>query len=534
MKGKLLILLIFFLVVWLYRPTLNAYFVSDDYEWWRLVRNLNFFDSLRLFLPSIWGGIVHPQFQYYRPLVAWTIWFNTVILPMTPLAFHLTNLAIHLANIGLVIIIGSLIFGSSQAAILSGILFAVFPYQREAVNYSVSGRYNLLMTSFYLLAVLFLFYFARSGKSRYLLFSGLAFFLSLLSLESAITFPLSVALILFTTGEKTLTLFKRYRFYFLVLSFIVLAYFLLRNLALRLVGPPLIPGYMADMKIAGVFKLYLVGLAVLAVGRFISELKRGKKIPWPLGQGRFIIRKKRSLLVLVGKSRLILLYLSIGIFILPTALIPTQERHLYLPSVGMALFAGGALAAWFSFVADKWLKVGLAVVIFLVLGGSSFFVYRRNQEWGEAAGIAREISVQLSGVVKRVKPGQGILVVNIPDNLNGVYIYRVHEKEAVEFISRTVPPKMIFTPKTIGIQSDAQLIDPTSLALTSSQGFFLFRPQKDEQEKLVIRVPEYTAIQKNANTLQISLNQENFDVGKDEIYVYKNGRLIPIQPKKND
>lgn len=55
--GSLAVLGIWGLTVFLYHRTFNAYFVSEDYEWWTRVRDLGWFDSFRLFLPSKLGGI---------------------------------------------------------------------------------------------------------------------------------------------------------------------------------------------------------------------------------------------------------------------------------------------------------------------------------------------------------------------------------------------------------------------------------------------------------------------------------------------
>ncbi|HXG67634.1 MAG TPA: hypothetical protein VNO70_21200 [Blastocatellia bacterium] len=102
--------------------------------------------------------------------------------------FHLTNILLHAVNTLLVFFLTRRLTGYLMAGMLAALIFAVHPIQTDAVTY-VSGRRDLLFTSFYLSGF---FCYLRYRKSRSLLhlalFLGL-WALGLMSKEMAATLP---------------------------------------------------------------------------------------------------------------------------------------------------------------------------------------------------------------------------------------------------------------------------------------------------------------------------------------------------------
>lgn len=501
------------LTFFLYHRTLNAYFIGDDYEWWQLVKNLNFSQSLRLFLPANWDGIVHPEFGYYRPLVAWTIWLNTVPLPMTPLVFHSTSFLFHLANVFLVGFFGYQLWQDYRIAFLASLLFSVLPFHSEAVNYNVGGRYNVVMTTFYLLAILAIFLYQRSKNKAWIPIVWIMFFFSLLSFESAITFPL-VALLLLVMGKKHNwpKFFYQHRLIIGGFGFVVLLYSILRTLTLETL-PLTFPGYMSTPSFSRAFGIYLlVGLSFIILRQFV----------------------KKPLSKIFGQKEIFLWfsYGLIGIFWLPTAYIPTQERHLYLPSVGVVLFLSGLITIWLSKLTKKTTRIYLIILVTLGIGLGSFWLYFKNEQWRLAGNLARKITKQIVNISQTVSVDETIYLVNVPDSIKGAYVYRVREREAVEFELGKTPPKLVFTPKTIGLKTNASITGTKNLSVSSQDGFMFFNPETDEAKQLIIKTPEYQAVQLSQSNLEIEFLNQDFDFQNNQVYYFKDGELFPLPFKK--
>jgi hypothetical protein len=158
-----------------YLPALSAGFNADDYLiLWRVKAIEGLGDPL--------GYFKFAFYEYFRPIgflsyaLDWRIWH------LDAFGFHLTNLALHAANSVLVFGIARRLLLTTDAAMVSALLFALHPSSHEVV-YWIAARFDLLATFFGLLALTFL----RSQKRAWRVAGGLAFGLALLSKESAIS-----------------------------------------------------------------------------------------------------------------------------------------------------------------------------------------------------------------------------------------------------------------------------------------------------------------------------------------------------------
>lgn len=493
--------------LFLYFRTLNGYFISDGYEWWKLVRGLDFLGSFRLFLPSDFGGI--GLLSYYRPIVGWTIWLDTVPFKMTPLAFHLTTLAFHIFNTTLVGILGYYLFKRNyKAALIASILFSVFPFHSEAVIYSVGGRYNVVMTTFYLLSFLAIVRYHESRKLRWACLACLTFLLGLLSLESAVTLPISALcfLVIFSPAGFKKTI-RSYRYFLFALVGVFLFYFSLRSFTLHTLNPYSLTGYMNERVFSRVLQLYLGVFLVLVlihllVGRLHKIFGSREKLLW-------------------------FLFVLTGILFLPTVYIPTQERHLYLPSFASVLFLSGLIIS-----IDEWLirmksrfRIGFwcSILLIIILNGRVLFT--KNENWRFAADLAETTTSQLTQIVKENPKETVIYLLNFPDSVNGVYVYRVRMQEAIEFKLGKTAPRLIFTPGTIGLKSKIISADRKRIITESAEGYMLFLPKRDDKGKYTVTTDDYRAIQLNDKTLSIEFLNADFDTQKSKIYVFEDGEI---------
>jgi len=99
-----------------------------------------------------------------------------------PFWFHLRSLVLHLLTVGLVFILGQLLFGK-ETAILASLLFAVHPVGSETVAWISAGAY-LFFAVFDLVILIFYYLYRRLGQKQFLYVSLGVYSLALLLLHS--------------------------------------------------------------------------------------------------------------------------------------------------------------------------------------------------------------------------------------------------------------------------------------------------------------------------------------------------------------
>ena len=158
----------------------------------------------KIFTTSFFGGNA-----YYRPLVSLSFMLEYHFFGLNPLFYYLTNIFIHALAAFFGFLIMEAIFAqvsgfsaaSRRLAFLIALLFAVHPVHWEAVS-NIPGRAILLCGLFNLIAFYcFCLYRSRGRDKRFLFLSLACFASSLLSKESGIVLPLTLAAYL-CWGEK--------------------------------------------------------------------------------------------------------------------------------------------------------------------------------------------------------------------------------------------------------------------------------------------------------------------------------------------
>ena len=184
------------LILAAYYPILSAGFSAiDDYTiiaGYAHVKEWNFWASI---VPS--GGL------YFRPLIGISFLIDKLLLGLDPAWMHLENVFLHLLNTILVYFLARLILplksrGESYAPLLAALVFGLHPINTESVNW-ISGRTDVLATSFILLSALLLINFKECGRKRYLSLSLLALFAAAFAKETALAFLPGIILIIGAT-----------------------------------------------------------------------------------------------------------------------------------------------------------------------------------------------------------------------------------------------------------------------------------------------------------------------------------------------
>lgn len=178
-------------------PALSGRFVWDDHL---LVLGAPFFHT-----PSMWaqalGDPLASSPNAFRPLALLSLVLDVRIAGPSPTPYHFTSLIFHLANTLIVTILAAHVYRDSIASsgtrlqddatlvpVGAGLLFGLHPAVVEGVAY-ISGRFDLMMTTFLLLALL-----ADEALQRRIVLRafcvGVAFLLAVLCKETAAGFLL--------------------------------------------------------------------------------------------------------------------------------------------------------------------------------------------------------------------------------------------------------------------------------------------------------------------------------------------------------
>lgn len=132
----------------------------------------------------------------YHPLTTLTYALEYSIVGEKPFLYHLNNLIINLLNVFLVFVFVRKLTKKSEIAFITALLFGIHPMHVESVAW-ISERKDVLYTFFFLGSLLYYMKYreVKEKKTKYLLYSVLAFLLSLLSKSAAVTLPVVLLLI---------------------------------------------------------------------------------------------------------------------------------------------------------------------------------------------------------------------------------------------------------------------------------------------------------------------------------------------------
>jgi hypothetical protein len=189
--------------------------------------------SAALFLPVMGRGLIHDDFihlysaayhsmreglaranggPFYTPLTWLTFKLDWILWGNNPFLMAAGNLLIHIANITLLYVFALKLWRTRVAARWSALGFALlFPANTWAVMW-IGTRAHLLVTSFYLAALIATVRLARAERRKTLAVATVVLFgaLSIFAKESGVTLPAAVAITLVylrrSEGKKTLPL----------------------------------------------------------------------------------------------------------------------------------------------------------------------------------------------------------------------------------------------------------------------------------------------------------------------------------------
>lgn len=325
----------------------------DDNEYFS-----NYPEVLNLSIESIKKYFSSYYVLMYQPLPVLSFALTYKFFKLDPTAHHIINLGLHLCNIYLVyLFIGKL---TDKPFIKKSVafLFALHPLAVEAIMW-FSCRSSGMYVCFYLLGLLAYMNYRKEEKTKYLVFSGIWFILSLMSKAHAVTFPLALLVIdvfvyKIKFGKKLI--FNKIPFFLLSLLFGVITllnkdtasnislgsmnysfvdYIFLLNYELmwyflKIFWPVnLSPIYIYPPKVEGLLPI------IYYISPFII-----------LGLIYFIYKNFRSRPYIAFGVLLFFAILSVSLQILPSRQVIVADRYGYLPNIGLFFILASLFQDW--------------------------------------------------------------------------------------------------------------------------------------------------------------------------------------------
>lgn len=431
-------------------PTLNGFFVSDDFE--------------ELLGASGLGGQLttdtHPG-RNLRPVNQWlharTIeWFDRAPTPQ-----HLLSLLLHVVNAALVVVVASALArragigagidggGARRTAVtplgvVAGALFLVHPSHTEAVSW-ISARSDLLM-ALGLLAALACWFAPVGRPATAAIGACVGFAWALGSKEPAVAFPVLVAglEIMLTEAEaagrhpvrlprslRELGARLRPGLAAWPLFAMLVPYLLARWLVLgtvksgswwgEFVGDS--PGLVAARAVKLTLRTALpampgwawcagLGAAVFVVGAAVNARRAGRRLSPGL--------RRVAVLAFGGAAVVLVQYAPVAR--LGASLVHSGgERFTYFPAVIMCIVASVLVLEIWPSQPRRW---------FLIVGVAALLLIPAQMRWRDSAGLSRDLVASQADMVRDLP----IIVLNLPDLMRGSLLGRNALGHDLEFI----------------------------------------------------------------------------------------------------
>ena len=317
--------------------------------------------------------------KYFRPVYYASLIIDNRVWGVSPFGFHMTSILLHSVTTVLLYFLILLLFkefkrgpGESEA-LLSSMLFALFPLHVESVSF-IAARGDMLAGMFFLMCLIF--YILSYRKFLFLILAGVSFYLSFLSKEVALSFPI----IILGFDLISRRMFHRANVIkYLIIGSLVLFYFhlrsgsfigsisLLQEISFRDTGAT--PGTGEIVTIFLNTYLFYAGKLLFPydLNHFIGAIAGGDALHTIIAV-LFIAAVAAVFIISVVKREnltafsLLWIFAALGpavmIAIYPLAITRFAERFVYIPSAGYCLLAGYLIVRGGKLTGKRW--AGLA------------------------------------------------------------------------------------------------------------------------------------------------------------------------------
>lgn len=452
-RWKTLAPLAFFVAAGLvaYANVVNTYFLSDDFAQIGRVLTGD--------LSVVWG---REHGGFFRPVFIASYALDAALWGRRAVGYHLTNVLLHALNSLLVSLLARRLFEDSgiadgrrrdAASLLAGLLFLLHPSHTEAVSW-ISGRADVLATFFGLSSLLLYLSRARTPRRFTHALALLCFALALLAKEAAAFVPAAVFLLAsradFKQGaRRALVGGTKHAAPF---AAVLLVYFVARTLALG----SLVGGYGADhhlnfthsmivsqllrFPLRALLPALLLSRATFLESRLLSPVLIAVGVLVVVIAALVLSRAQARKRLADFLRRNTFLWTLAALFL--SALVPAinlridvftthGERYLYFPS---AFFCVALAHVLINKTKERRRLAFVAVTCALVFYAATLWL--TNQHWADAARVSRTIVNDLAAQSEQPR-GAVVVVLNLPDNLDGSHLFRNGLPEALRWFADT-------------------------------------------------------------------------------------------------
>ena len=382
-----LLAFVFILLLVVFLPSFFAdVYDVDDVQLLARLHRITDFD----FVTFIRGG----SGLYYRPFIASSYKLDALLFHANPFGMHAENIFLHILNVFLLIAILRMVFDRETDRYLAcfcGLLWGIHPITTESVNW-ISGRSDILASTFILLATLFLLRFRKSHKRLNLVASLFFFLFGVLTKEVMLPFFVLVVLLLRVrdlqeSNLKRWSLFEGKGLALWLLPVVVTGILFLRTIAFNSVS-----GRISSTLLYIFNDIYhSIFICLRAFGFYCKKIVQ----PFPMNFGIMEVDPLYELLaipliilclfLLFKRDNLSALFLGGVALMTPAFLIafgqiawtPYAERYVYLPSAFMIPGVIGYFHHHLKFPSYRY----KLVVAFLLLGVVAAGTLHRNVIW---------------------------------------------------------------------------------------------------------------------------------------------------------
>jgi len=352
---------IFGFSVCIFIPSLKNDFVWDDTE--VIEKSYYSFNPHRILSVIVPKETQAKKARYYLPTFYISVVLDRYLWGITPYGFHLSNIIFHSTATVLLYLMVLTVLSEfrtekkEQIALFSSLLFAVHPMHVESVSW-IAGRTDIICGLFLFLA--FISHIISYKVYLATLLSAFSFFLSLLSKEVAIVFPLiTLSFDLLTLKLKDRRNILKYSIY---LSTVFIYLYLRGRAFVTIPGSSLINLSETSKESLGIWEIirtllnsYFIYINKLvfpfSFNAFIGEVPANTYytasslfVLLTISIISFILLKK-------GKKNLFFNILWIITTLAPSSLVaifkiastPIAERYLYIPSAGYCILLASAI-----------------------------------------------------------------------------------------------------------------------------------------------------------------------------------------------
>ncbi len=441
-----LYLLIILLVVFI--PSINNFFVADDFTWLHWAASSTFSDIPKFFTDSI--GF------FYRPFDKICLFFLYTLFSFNPQGYHLFTLFLHFTAAAGVYFFSKKIFKNNFTSFAASVLFLLLPSQAENI-YWISTISTTLSTIFILYGLLSAYtYFQKESRFWY----SVSFFLGICafcSYELTMAYPFLVTLVAVYVRDFKLS--RKHTLLLLPFYILLPVYFMVRIMTHAFSGGGdysynllhFLPNVFGNL--IGYVGLFIFGERFLSFYEPLRTSLRSESVVilvillallFLVTFAAISFRKNiRKSLIHADIKIIVFSILFLCISLLPfLGLGNIAQRYGYLSSVGFVLLVVVLIRRLLQLFRLKTKYISSTLFIIIAAMSMLYFFQQKtvNMEWNYAGSITRDTMTEFRLDYSTLNTDSDVYLVNLPIKYKNAWVYPTGVNDSMWFIYRDNAP----------------------------------------------------------------------------------------------